>query len=121
VERVRVVLAIPNRADGDELGLRSSDDDCADPVDASLSDSDIERREAPIDLGSLRLELGATPGERVAEIGASGHEAVDLPQPDSKIAQTENSPKLRKLSRGVVAIAGLGVEPDGPEQADRVV
>ena len=116
------VVAVGHRQRRDGLrGERSDDDVRLLGTACAHLDPDVERREAAVDLAPLALELASPSLEGGPEVRSARDEPADLGQAEAHVAERHDPAELRQLGRRVVAVVGRGVDPDRPEQAERVV
>ena len=68
----------------------------------------------------LRLSDEQVPPHRVAVVIA-GEQLADGAKPEAHVLEGVDPPRKKQLLRLIVAVAGFGINPNGPEQADLVV
>ena len=116
------VGAVGHRECRDGDGGHRSDDDVR-PLGAGRAhlDLDVDRGETAIDLTPFALEFASPSVEGLPEICTPRDEAADLGQTDAHVPERDDPSKLWQLRGRVVAVVGRWVDPDRPEQGQRVI
>ena len=81
---------------------------------------DVQGGQALLGQAPLALQLRPAPVERRPQVAAAD-QLADLVERHPELAQGEDAAQLRQLGRRVVAVRRRRVDPDRPEQAERVV